>query len=941
MYWLRLFLAGWMVGLSGGHALGATPPLPDPRFQPAGGAYPATFGVLVDDPDSSTVLRYTRNGDAPALASPRVTGVLSIPDRSGDSNTLSMIPGTATVNQHTDGWYPPKGLIPKATPLRAAAFGKGTNASRAITQTYFVGHNPMARYHLPVVSLTINTNDLFNYNTGIYVLGKIFDDYVKAHPTEPLTGHTPANYTQRGPAWERLGFLEWFEPTGERILQQPVMIDIQGQSSRSFRQKSLGLKAVDDGVSPGSFRQAFFAGLTNRAGDSITRFDHLRLANSGNDWAYTLLRDALCHTLVAATRIDTLAYRPVAVYLDGEFWGVHNLREQQDVDYLADHYGVAKSEAVICETIGTVVEGLPTDGDAFVNLRSFVDSHDLTVSTNYAYVATQMDVDNFIEYQVAEIYFANADWPHNNIRFWRRRLEAYDPSAPYGLDGRWRWLLFDTDLGYGHPWSGGYSENSLSYAMDPNGRPGLNAPWSTALLRGLVKHPDFRRRFINRYADALNSIFKESVASNAVERLQAAIAPAMEDHTFRWRTSGGTTNGWRDEVRVLRLFASQRPAYARQHIVSQFGLSGFATVTLDTEPRGSGEIRINDLRVNESTPGANPTNAYPWKGTYFRSVPVDLRAITRPGYRFLGWKDHPEWGTTQALTLTLNGTTNFTARFARTLAPHDLATAPFELRAWPSGAPAGWTPDHVLLEQTDVRDPVLATAMSSVWPLAYHLTSRSRALGLDEAGLAFLNTSDPQADPDAGYLGSLVVALTTTGVGSAEVSWVGGTVDPNDQAYALRLQYAVGEALYRDLPGPDGFPIEYARSPEAGDARVIGPVPLPADALGQPFVRLRWKYHRQAEGKGSRAELRLDDILVTRKAAPAAAQFDPDVDLRGAKVGLVFKASPRTGYRLLRSTDLRTWEDQGRYLTDLDGMARADVLPLEGSGRVFYRAVAE
>lgn len=905
---------------------------------PPGGHYSNTISVVVSNPNPSSLVRYTLNGAEPTFGSLPLPGTpFTVTNRSNSSNVISLYPGTATVNQHTDGWFPPKGTIPKATVLRSRVFGSGTNVSSTETHTYFIGTNPMQKYQLPVVSLAVNTNDFYNYVTGIYVLGKVFDDYVKAHPGEPLTGHTPANYTQRGSNWEKPGFMEWFEPDGRRAYTRNVLIDIQGQSSRSFRQKSLGLKTIADESGVDTFRYPFFPGLTNRQGDTLTRFDHLRLANSGNDWAYSMYRDALCHVMAGPTRIDTLAYRPVVVYLDGEFWGVHNLREQEDPDFIMDHYDVPQDQVIICQPPGYLLEGVPGDEQSYTNLISFLETHDMNQGTNYAYVATQMDVDNFIAYQVAEIYFANADWPHNNIRVWRKRTAAYTPSAPYGHDGRWRWLLFDVDLGYGHPWSGGFGENSLSYALDPNGRPGVNAPWSTLMFRRLMTRPEFRNQFINTYADALNSLYKESRATALVTQLQAVIEPAMADHIQRWRTQSDSTNGWKAETKVLSLFASQRPIYARQHIVTQFGLAGFATVTLDMEPRGAGEFQLNNLRINESTPGVVSTNPYPWRGTYFRGVPVQVEARPRPGYRFLGWVGRADLGSNSLVTLNLTAATNLTARFERAIAPHGLAAAPFVFDSWARALPAGQFPAHMLLEQSSQKDPGLSTPMDGEWKLPYALASRSRIQGLDAAGLGFINTSDPQNTNGAGYVGSAVVALNTVGCSNILVSWIGGTLATNEQPYGLRLQYAVGEQSFVDVLDGRGNPVEYLRSATVNHEAILGPTRLPAAVQNQPYVRLRWKYYRSEESKGPRALLRLDDILVTLENPVARAHIDTLTLASPRELRLTFSGPPRREYPLEASINLKTWTPLSRFVTGLDGVGSALLPGIPTSGSHFYR----
>jgi hypothetical protein len=549
---------------------------------------------------------------------------------------------------------------------------------------------------------------------------------------------------------------------------------------------------------------------------------------------------------------------------------------------------------------------------------AFIETNDLANPANYAWVQTQMDVRNFIAYQASEIYIANADWPHNNIRFWRKRTSGFETNAPAGHDGRWRWAMFDTDLSYAHSWSGGYGDNTLAAALNPTGRPGINAPWSTVIFRRLMTNAEFRREFINTYADHLNSSFKENRAGEIVNQMQAAIDASMPEHIRRWRTMGNSWNTWSNNVRSMRTFASQRPINCRQHLVTQLGLAGFATLTLNVSHTNRGRLRVNTLTIDGNTPGVTNGVAYPWRGTYFRGVPIELQALPSPGYVFAGWSNRVDLGLLERITVNLSNNVTWTALFERSV-PHDLNTGPYRFTSWSADAQAGTYPPHMRFEQTSVPDPALAVPMEGEWRLPYNRANRSRLNGLGADGLAFLNTSSTRDDPGAGYLGSAVLALRTLGVTSIEVSWIGGTVTPNQQAYALRLQYAVGDAGFQDVPDPAGQPVEYARHPLPGHAQIISPVTLPAAANHQPYVSLRWKYHFVVGSGGPRAQLRLDDILVRRAAPAAPAEFTGVRLLDARALHLQFTGSPHRAYALEISTNLIDWLPWSTATTDIGG----------------------
>ncbi|MES2706658.1 MAG: CotH kinase family protein [Verrucomicrobiota bacterium] len=636
-----------------------------PVFSAAGGFSGSTVTLTLTQPDPQAVLRYTLDGSEPGETSPVYAGPLTLTSRTGDANVLSMIQGTATVNQHTDGWKAPLGEVRKARLVRARIFKEGAVPSPTVSNTYFIGPEARRTDGLAVMSLMSARDGLFDYNTGIYMLGKVFDNYVAAHPGEALTGHTPANYTQRGEAWQRECSVEFFEPDGTRAWAAPAWLDIKGQSSRSFRQKSFGIDFRSETPPERAVGYPIFPGLVKTGdGSPLEVFQHLRLRNYGNDWAYATMRDGFCHQLADGLGLDRMAWRPVAVYLDGEYWGILELREQQDPVYFAAHYGVNADEVAVLNGDGSLEEGLAADTQSFLSLRTYAETHDLSKPEFLAWMEARMDLENFLRYQAAEIYFGNADWPHNNTRMWRVRRPdnfADRDTVPKGHDGRWRWMLFDLDLAVAHPWAGGYGENTLSYAIAGTGRPGTNAPWATSLLRALLKNPDVKARFATVAADLMNSHFKAARATAMADTMQAKLEPGIAEHIRRWQSHSSAAN-WVTQVKAVRTWASQREPNVRQHFTSTLSLGGYAMLTVDRAPAGGGEVQVNSLRINAALPGATAA-VYPWSGTYFRQVPVALTAVPAPGMEFEKWVTPSGENAGPVLSLALTGPTTVTAHF--------------------------------------------------------------------------------------------------------------------------------------------------------------------------------------------------------------------------------------------------------------------------------------
>jgi hypothetical protein len=238
---------------------------------------------------------------------------------------------------------------------------------------------------------------------------------------------------------------------------------------------------------------------------------------------------------------------------------------------------------------------------------------------------------------------------------WRTRTDAYDREAPAGMDGRWRWLLKDTDFGFGL--SADYTHNTLSYATDPSGDSYRNVWWSTILLHKLLTNPVYKEKFVNRFSDLLNSTFLPERIGDVIERLRSGIESEMPRHIMRWNAPRHMAM-WQRNVEEMKRFVNERPHYQRQHIAEYLQLNDQHEISVTVTGHEQGYIHLNSIDLIETTEGVS-ANPYPWKGIYFEGIPVDLQAIANPGYRFVKWagvvlpdNDHVKINLTDDVSLT-------------------------------------------------------------------------------------------------------------------------------------------------------------------------------------------------------------------------------------------------------------------------------------------------
>lgn len=608
--------------------------LDPPTFSAEGGFYQTGFNLLLQAPGAT--VRYTVDGSVPTETSPVLAGPLAITSRAGDPNDFSLIPTNPFNGLYTSlramWWRPPAGEVFKGTVVRARAFRDGAFPSATATRTFFVDPNLENRYRLPVVSLSTNREHFFSPETGIYVAGNSFN------PNAQFPDRT-GNYFFTGDAWERPAHLEFFEEGGIPGFASDVGVRIHGGITPRFPRKSLRIYFRGDyGLS--TLEYPLFPG------NSVSAFRRLIIRNSGNDSGFeplsssaydeaSLFRDALIHRLAAPTGLDIQDSRPAIMFLNGEYWGIHNIRERHDQHKLAIRYNLDPDSIDIITVSGAAEEGNTT---AYNALRNYVLNNDISVSPHFEYIESLVDTANLADYYFVQIYSRNTDWPGNNMELWRPRVEG----------ARWRWLLFDVE------WFTFNMFNPTGH-QDPMIARAINAEsvFSSRLIKGLLENPQYRQYFVVRSLDLLNTILEENRVDQFIQEKVATYGPHINEHIDRWRRP--TNYGrWFYSIIAARAFAQNRPTFVRQDLAQVFGYSTESNLSVASVPSTGGTFRVNTVNLEN--------NDLPWSGIYFDGLQVEVEAIPAPGHRFIRWLELSS-SAGPLHTQTLNGNLHLTAIF--------------------------------------------------------------------------------------------------------------------------------------------------------------------------------------------------------------------------------------------------------------------------------------
>ena len=382
--------------------------------------------------------------------------------------------------------------------------------------------------------------------------------------------------------------------------------------SRTCPQKSLTINHRKK-YGPAKIKYPLFR---NREIDEVKSFV---LRNAGGNFGASHFRDPLMHSLISELDVEKQAYRPAVVYLNGQYWGIMNIREKINEHYFESHFGVTPDNLDMLENEAEIIHG---DNADYLALQTYLQTADMSQPQSYDYIKTQIDLDDYLDYLTSEIYFANVDWPGWNLKYWRQR-------NPHG---KWRWIIFDLDdgFGWGKPQDYGF-RNMFDFATTTAGDEWPNPPWATLMLRTLLQNEQFEQDLLNRFADNLNTVWQAERVLATIDSIQNGIANEMPRHIARWQSEFTawqmSMENWQEFVASLRDFGRNRPDSLRQIILEEYNLAGVADLDIEQDPL-AGQIRLNhNLAVVDSI----------WQGKYFAGIPVKLTAEANPGFLFKNW----------------------------------------------------------------------------------------------------------------------------------------------------------------------------------------------------------------------------------------------------------------------------------------------------------------
>lgn len=568
-----------------------------PIFSIQSGLYPGAVYVELSSPNPQAQIRVTFDGSIPTANSMLYTAPFSVG-------------GTAVVS--------------------ARAFSNTALPSPVKKNTYLINETDIG---IPVISLSTDPSNLWDPITGIHVMG----------PNGNTSGYPffNANFWQN---WEREGYVEYFDANHQKQMEGPVGIKIHGGWSRAREQKSFRIQAK------GKYGMETMDYPLIADKPHITSYKGINLRNGGNDYDNYRFHDALMERAVNKTHADYMGYAPAVVFLNGEYWGFMEIRENLDQHYVSNNHDISDNDVTVISTNYLGFNVISGSDSSFYPMVNYITQNNPTAPNYLNNVRNYLDLENYVDYIITQTYWCNGDWSNgiqNNTKLWHDDRPG----------GKWRFMLMDLDFGMG---LAGNSPNDdyITIAGDEN-------HYTDQIFAALKQNPEFRRYFINRYADLINTAFLFPNVNAKAQAMRSEILDIFNRHRIRWNTNSDALNG---ALNSRLNWAQQRVQGARNVIQNHFNLSGQVTLTLNVQPAGAGRIHISTIEPSE--------NEYPWTGVYFRGVPVKITAVENPGYTFVNWQSNaliPGGSTQRELELTFNGNLPITAIFEGQAAENPLS----------------------------------------------------------------------------------------------------------------------------------------------------------------------------------------------------------------------------------------------------------------------------
>lgn len=503
--------------------------------------------------------------------------------------------------------------------LKARAFAPGILPSKMAAASYLLGIN----HTTPILSVMTNQENLYGPDG-------IFDNW----------------WTD----WEKSAHVEYYDlqDSHKLIISQAAAMQMDGGAggSRSQPQHSFQINFAHSALGDGQVEHPFIPTKPYH-----TKYDKIYLRNGSNQFLWYPYKDACgVEAMGRATNNYYSGWRPVSVYINGNYFGLYELREKFDTELFQAQDNCDEDSLDILSLsfwYGGVLRAVEGSSDGFYEAVDQLNALNPIDSDFWEKANKHFDLKYYHDYIIAESWVGNRDWPWNNIKIYRSDK----------TDFSWRFCIQDFELALApNGWTSAY-DDPIRFLLDVD----PNIPYTRLWQRGM-ENPRFRNYFINRFADLMNTAYLPESLVEVEQRMYDQTVVEMPKLYARWGNPNdipGQMNVFNSNHFTYQSELSVRNQLVRNFIQSNLGMNNQVDVTLDVSPSDAGRITLNTI-----TPGP-----LPWSGVYFDGNDITMTAIPEPGYQFLYWDTNAVLMTVDThatLQINVNQSTLFKAVFAPT-----------------------------------------------------------------------------------------------------------------------------------------------------------------------------------------------------------------------------------------------------------------------------------
>ncbi len=470
------------------------------------------------------------------------------------------------------------------------------------------------------MTITIEGKVIDSLYTGTYIIGKksnlpVINLHLKRKYFDGVEGvifgyMDYTSHKQYGKVWQKFSIPTYFEYYEDKsfVFGENYQVKPFGGWTLGMKEKSLRIFSDKEGNTSKIKINPF-------ENKPYLSYKSIVLRTSGSDQGTTRLKDISICSLAKDLGLDYQDYRQAVLLINGEYWGIYDIREKINYEYLKYNHGVSKDK--------TQTELLELDGMKNVDYRQMTEYIGNKFKKEEAFDSINkiIDIENYVKYIILQIHIQNID-SRGNVRFWKSK----------SLDNRWRWIFYDSDLGCENS---RVNSNYLGKRLSPVQTEWYNPKWSTVILRSLVKNEEIKNFFINQYCLLLNTTLSTDTIKNRINYFADNIRDEIPNHVKRRnKIYGETVEKWNNRIEKFKHYFDLRYPTAYQHIKECFMLNKDAvSITIKTNLP-----HVKSLNLYRS----NYNFSY-IKGDFFPEIPLTIIASDVDHlYYFSHWKQNSD-----------------------------------------------------------------------------------------------------------------------------------------------------------------------------------------------------------------------------------------------------------------------------------------------------------